>query len=183
MKKTSLALRTLTQGVRTKIDLLPLVIEPENLMAVILQFESIETRRIGAEELEHFTLGKQRSQVNDPGISVLPDDFDDAEYNRLCTLHRDDVSHLSSPACAFLPPLTTHSSIRPCVRPPTLARDQVSREAASRAISYQCGCRFGLQTPQNVHENAAGDVRLDRIRSSLHPQLQLQAQSCSARYS
>jgi hypothetical protein len=53
MKKTGLPFGTLAQGVSTKIDLLPLIIEPENLMAVILQFESVEPRRIGAEELKH----------------------------------------------------------------------------------------------------------------------------------
>ena len=93
MKKTGLALRTLTQGVRSKINLLSLVIDPEDLIAVILKPEIVETSRIDTEEFEHLTLCKQRPQVNHAGKPVLPNDFDDAEYDRLRTMHGDNFSH------------------------------------------------------------------------------------------
>jgi hypothetical protein len=98
MKEASLTFGALTQGVGSEIDLVSLIVEPEDLVAVFLKFEIVETGRAGTKEFKHFTLCKQWPQINDAGKAVLPDDLDDAKYDRLRTMHRDYVSHLSSSA-------------------------------------------------------------------------------------
>jgi hypothetical protein len=123
MKKIGLSLCALTQGIRSEIDLISFIVEPEDFMAVIFELEIVKARRIGTKEFKHLALGKHRSQVNDAGKSVLPDDLDDPEYNRLRNVHGNYVSHLSSPACATLQPQTMHSSTRTYVLLSMLAHD------------------------------------------------------------
>src|SRR5260370_37954355 len=95
VKETSLTLSALTQGIGSEIDLVPLVVEPEDLVAMFLQPEIVKTGRIDTKKLEHLALCEQRPQIHDAGKAVLPDDLDDTEYDRLRTMHCDCVSHLS----------------------------------------------------------------------------------------
>jgi hypothetical protein len=113
MKKAGLPLSALTQRIRSGIDLVAFVVKPKDFVAMVLKFETIKARSIGLKEFEHLTLCKQRPQVDDASEPVLPHDFDDTEYDRLCTLHGDYVSHLSSPACAVLQPQTMRPSFGP----------------------------------------------------------------------
>jgi hypothetical protein len=123
MKKTGLPFCALTQGIRSEIDLVAFVIKPKDLVTMVLKFEIIKARWIGPEEFEHLALGKQRPQVDDTSKPVLPNNLNDAEYDRLRTLHGNYVSHLLSPACAVLQPQTMRPSIRPDALPPMLAHD------------------------------------------------------------
>jgi hypothetical protein len=93
MKKTGLSLRALTQGVRAKIDLIIVVVKPEDTVTVVFELEIVKAGGIHPKEVEHLTFCKHRPHINDTGKSVLPDDLDDAEYNRLRTMHGDNVSH------------------------------------------------------------------------------------------
>src|SRR6266436_10159207 len=110
VKETGLTFGALSQGIGSEIDLVPLVIEPVDLVTVILQLEFVETGRSDAEKFKHLSLGKQRPQIHDAGKAVLPDDLDNAENDRLRTLHRDYVSHLSSPASAIPRRRSRHSA-------------------------------------------------------------------------
>ncbi len=93
MKKTGLSLRALTQGVRAEIDLIIVIVKPEDTVTVILELEVVKASRIDPKEVEHLTFCKYRPQINDPGKSVLPDDLDYAENNGLRTVHGDNFSH------------------------------------------------------------------------------------------
>jgi hypothetical protein len=110
VKETGLTLGALPQGVRSEIDLISLIVEPEYFVAVILKLEIVKTGGIGAEEFKHLTLCEQWPQIHDAGKTVFPNDLDDAEDDRLRTMHGDYVSHLSSPASAILQLPTRHSS-------------------------------------------------------------------------
>ncbi|HEV7601278.1 MAG TPA: hypothetical protein VGO49_13635 [Bradyrhizobium sp.] len=79
MKKTGLPFRPLAQGIRSEIDLVSLIVEPEDFMTVVLKFEIVEAGGIGTEEFEHLTLCEQRPQVHDAGKSILPDDLENTE--------------------------------------------------------------------------------------------------------
>jgi hypothetical protein len=93
MKKTGLSLRAPTQGVRAEIYLNTVVVKPEDTVTVIFKLEIVKAGGINPEEVEHLTFCKYRPQINDPGKAILPDDFDDAEYDRLRTMHGDYFSH------------------------------------------------------------------------------------------
>jgi hypothetical protein len=62
-------------------------------VTVVFELEIVKAGGIDPEEVEHPALCKYRSQINDTGKAILPDDFDDPEYDRLRTMHRDYVSH------------------------------------------------------------------------------------------
>src|ERR1041385_752368 len=113
MKKAGLSFRALTQRLRAEIDLVAFVVEPKDLVAMVLKFEIIKSFGIDAEECEHLALAKQRPQVDDASKPVFPNDLDHAEYDRLGTLHSNYVSHLSSLASAVLQLRTTRPSIWP----------------------------------------------------------------------
>jgi hypothetical protein len=93
MKKTGLSLRALTQGVRAEIDLITVVVKPEDTVTVVFELEIVKAGGIDPEEVEHLTFCKQWTQINYTGKAILPDDLDDAEYDRLRTMHGDYVSH------------------------------------------------------------------------------------------
>src|SRR6266576_334032 len=92
MKKTGLSLSALTQGIRSEIDLVTFVVKPEDFMAMIFKFKSVKFSGIDTEEFEHLAFCEQGPQVNDTGKPILPDDLDNAEYDRLRTMHSDYVS-------------------------------------------------------------------------------------------
>jgi hypothetical protein len=93
MKKTGLSLRAPTQGVRAEIDLIAVVVKPEDTVTVIFKLEIVKAGGIDPKEVEHLPFCKYRAQINDTGKAILPDDLDDAEYNWLRTVHGDYVSH------------------------------------------------------------------------------------------
>ena len=64
MKEAGLTLGALPQGVRSEIDLVSLIIQPEDLVTVILEFYLVKASGSGAEEFEHFSLGEQRPLVS-----------------------------------------------------------------------------------------------------------------------
>src|SRR5947209_1960825 len=121
MKKAGLALGALPQGVSPEIDFISLIIQPVNLLAMLFELESVEAAGRGAKKRKHLTFRQQRPQVYNTGESVLPDDLDYPVDDRLGTLHRDDVSHLSSPASATLRLRTRRSLIPSGVRKPMIA--------------------------------------------------------------
>jgi hypothetical protein len=96
MKEAGLTFRALTQGVRSEIDFVSLIVEPEDLVAVILKPEIVETHGAGTKKFKHLALCEQWPQIDDAGKAILPDNLDDTEYDRLRTMHSDYVSHLSS---------------------------------------------------------------------------------------
>jgi hypothetical protein len=98
MKETSLTLGSLPQRVGSEVDFVPLIVEPEDFVTVVLKFDIVKTRGSGAEEFEHFAFVEQWPQIDDAGKTVFPDNFGDTEYDRFGTLHGDCVSHLSRPA-------------------------------------------------------------------------------------
>src|SRR5580700_9187062 len=100
VEETGLTLGTLTQGVRSKINLVPLIVEPENLVTVLLELKLVEAAGMGTKKLEHLALCQQRPQIHNAGKTVVPDDLDDPENDRLRTMHSYYVSHLSSPVFA-----------------------------------------------------------------------------------
>jgi hypothetical protein len=93
MKKTGLALSALAQGVGPEIDLVSLVIQPVDLVAMFFELDIVEAIRFRTKKSEHLALCQQRSQVNDAGKSIIPYDLDHAVDDRLGTLHEDYVSH------------------------------------------------------------------------------------------
>jgi hypothetical protein len=88
-----LSLRAPTQRIRAEIDFIIIVVKPEDTVTVDFELEIVKARRIGTEEFKHLARGKHRPQINDTGKAILPDDLDDAEYDRFCTMHGDYVSH------------------------------------------------------------------------------------------
>jgi hypothetical protein len=110
VKEAGLTFGAVAQGVGTEIDFVPLIVDPEDFVAVILKLEIVEASGVGTKKFKHFALCEQRPQVHNAGKTVFPDNLDDAKYDRLCTMHTDDVSHLSSPAFAVLQLPTMHSS-------------------------------------------------------------------------
>ena len=56
MKETGLPLGAVTQGVRSEIDLVSLIVEPEDLVTVILKLEIVETRAAGTKKFKHLAL-------------------------------------------------------------------------------------------------------------------------------
>src|SRR3979490_1853693 len=93
MKETSLALGALPQGVRSDVDLVSLIVEPEDLVPVIFKLEIVKPGGINTKKFKHLTLCEQRPQIHDARKAVLPDDPDHTEYDRLCARHSDYVSH------------------------------------------------------------------------------------------
>jgi hypothetical protein len=100
MKETGLTLGTLTQGVRSEIDLVSLIVEPKDLVTMIFKLEIVITGGTGTKKFKHLTFGERWPQIDDSGKAVFPDNLDDTEYDRFRTMHSDYVSHLSSPASA-----------------------------------------------------------------------------------
>src|SRR5262249_46492274 len=93
----------------------------------------IEATWRGTKKCKHLSFCQQRSQIDYTGKLVLPDNLDDAVDHRLDTLHRNYVSHLSSPASAVPQQQPRHLSIPSGVGMPMIARDSTSREAATPA--------------------------------------------------
>jgi hypothetical protein len=110
VKETGLTLGAVTQGVRPEIDLVSLIVEPQDFVTVILKPEIVKTGGIDTKKFKHLSLCEQWPQVHDAGKAVFPDNLDDTEYDRLRTMHSDYVSHLSSPASAVLLPRPRRSS-------------------------------------------------------------------------
>jgi hypothetical protein len=79
MKKTGLPLRALPQGVGPKLNLIIVVVKPEDIVTVLLEFQIVKASWIGPEKVEHLTFCKHRPQINDASEAILPNDFDDAE--------------------------------------------------------------------------------------------------------
>jgi hypothetical protein len=121
MKEAGLPFGALTQGVRSEIDLVSLIVEPEDLMTVVLEPKIVKTIGTGTKKFKHLTLCKQWSQIHDTGKAVFQDNLDDTEYDRFRTMHGYYVSHFSSPASAALLPQTRHSSTPINVGRPKLA--------------------------------------------------------------
>jgi hypothetical protein len=98
VEETGLTLGAVTKGVRAEIDLVSLIVEPEDLATVILEPEIVKTGGIDTKEFKHLALCEPWPQIDGPGEIIFPDDLDHTENDRLRTIHSDYVSHLSSPA-------------------------------------------------------------------------------------
>ena len=66
MKKAGLALGTLPQGVRSEVDLVSLIVEPEDLVTVILKLEIVKPGGICAKKLKHPTLCEEAANPRCP---------------------------------------------------------------------------------------------------------------------
>src|ERR1700722_6639566 len=98
VKEAGLTLGALTQGVRSEIDLVSLIVDPENLVTVILELQIVKASGIDTKKFKHLALCQQWPQIDDAGKAVFPDDLDHTEYDRFRPMHSYYVSHLSSPA-------------------------------------------------------------------------------------
>ncbi len=55
MKETGLTFGALAQGIRSEIDLIPLIVKPEDLMTMIFELEIVKTGGIDTKKFEHLT--------------------------------------------------------------------------------------------------------------------------------
>lgn len=85
------------QGVRSKVDFVCLIVDPENAVSIFFKPEVVKTVRTCAQKLKHWSLRKNRPQVDDSSETVFPDDPDEAKCDGLCTMHRNYVGHLIFP--------------------------------------------------------------------------------------
>ena len=112
--KTGLSPRALTQAVRAEIDLIIVVVKPEDTVTVIFKIEIVKASGIDPKEVEHLPFCKYRPQINDTGKAILPYDFDDAEYNWLRTVDGGYVSDgtLAPPPLKAITARPTHQEWR-----------------------------------------------------------------------